>query len=149
MFRNNMNSRITINSDLKNIRHAVDQVVGVLHETGAEASDIFDIRLCLEEALINAVKYGNGLDKAKKVLVDFQIKNGQVNLSVTDSGKGFDHMSLPDPTVDENILRGNGRGVFLIRHLMDKVAFNEKGNAITMRKTLKTKPRTKQKGDTL
>jgi serine/threonine-protein kinase RsbW len=137
-----MNRQISIASDLGSIRHAVDQVVNALNHIEADASDVFDIRLCLEEALINAIKYGNKFDKKKKVAIDFTVKNKTASLSITDSGKGFDYELLPDPTTDENILRGSGRGVFLIRHLMDKVQFNEKGNSLTMIKYLNIKPRT-------
>jgi serine/threonine-protein kinase RsbW len=134
-----MNRQISIVSDLKSIRHAVDEVVGMLHQAGADASDIFDIRLCLEEALINAIKYGNNFDKTKKVVISFKLKDSSLSLSVKDSGRGYNYKDVPDPTTDENILRGSGRGVFLIKHLMDEVVFNETGSALTMVKHLKVK----------
>ena len=55
---------------------------------------------------------------------------------MADAGEGFDYKGLADPTTDENIIREGGRGVFLIRHLMDEVNFNEKGNEIRMIKRL-------------
>ena len=134
-----MNRQISIASDLKSIRHAVDEVIGMLHQAGADASDIFDIRLCLEEALINAIKYGNNFDKTKKVLIGFKLKDSSLSLSVKDSGRGYNYKDVPDPTTDDNILRGSGRGVFLIKHLMDEVVFNETGSALTMVKHLKIK----------
>ena len=134
-----MNRQISIASDLKSIKHAVDEVIGMLHQASADASDIFDIRLCLEEALINAIKYGNNFDKTKKVLIGFKLKDSSLSLSVKDSGRGYNYKDVPDPTTDENILRGSGRGVFLIKHLMDEVVFNETGSALTMVKHLKIK----------
>jgi len=134
-----MDKRIIIESDLDNIKHAVDQIRNILEQVGTDESDIFDIRLCLEEALINAIKYGNKFDKTKKVQIDFNYKDAKVTLSVEDSGRGFNLSSIPDPTSDENILRGSGRGVFLIKHLMDELKSNEQGNRLTMIKHLKLK----------
>ncbi|MFA5068919.1 MAG: ATP-binding protein [Candidatus Omnitrophota bacterium] len=132
-----MNKTIIIESDLDRIKQVVDQVRSMLEQAGARESDVFDIRLCLEEALINAIKYGNKFDKEKNVRVDFDYRDSRIFLSVEDSGNGFDIGSVPDPTLDENILKGGGRGVFLIRYLMDELKFNKRGNRITMVKSLK------------
>jgi serine/threonine-protein kinase RsbW len=134
-----MNKRIIIESDLGNIKQAVDQIRGLLENIGADESDMFDIRLCLEEALINAIKYGNKFEKSKKVIMDFSYKNGKAVISIEDNGRGFNLGSVPDPTTDENILKGSGRGVFLMRHLMDRLESNNQGNRITMTKHLKSK----------
>ncbi|MDD5504354.1 MAG: ATP-binding protein [Candidatus Omnitrophica bacterium] len=134
-----MNKTITIESDLRRIKQVVDQVKFMLEQVGAGESDVFDIRLCLEEALINAIKYGNKFDKGKKVQVDFNHKDSKVSLTIEDNGDGFDIASVPDPTLDENILKGSGRGVFLIKYLMDELKFNKRGNRITMVKYLKQK----------
>jgi serine/threonine-protein kinase RsbW len=49
---------------------------------------------------------------------------------IKDQGKGFDYNNLPDPTAPENILKENGRGIFLMRNLSDEVSFNEAGNEV-------------------
>jgi serine/threonine-protein kinase RsbW len=134
-----INKQIVIESDLGNIKHAVDQIRGVLESVEVDESDMFDIRLCLEEALINAIKYGNKFDKSKKVRIEFNYKDRKATISIEDSGKGFNLNSVPDPTTDENILKGSGRGVFLIKHLMDSLESNKEGNRITMVKHLKSK----------
>ncbi len=134
-----MNRQIIITSDISNIRHAADEIIGMLNQANSDPSDVFDIRLSLEEALINAIKYGNNFDKTKKVLIKFKLKKSRASLSVKDSGKGYNYKNIPDPTKDENILRGSGRGVFLIKHLMDEIAFNKTGSSITMVKHLKIK----------
>ena len=132
-----MNKQLSVASDLKNIRHAVDEIIIMLKGLQVDESDVFDIRLCLEEALINAIKYGNRFDKDLEVLIDFACVNDKINISVEDKGTGFDHNKVPDPTKEENLLMGSGRGVFLIKHLMDEVRFNKKGNRLTMVKHLK------------
>jgi serine/threonine-protein kinase RsbW len=132
-----MDKSIIIQSDLGNIKPAVDEIICMLKRIGTDESDIFDIRLCLEEALINAIKYGNKLDKKKPVRIDFSYHSPRLAISVEDTGSGFDLSSVPDPTTDDNILKGSGRGVFLIKHLMDSIEPNGKGNRITMIKNLK------------
>jgi serine/threonine-protein kinase RsbW len=134
-----MNKKIIIESDLGKIKDVVEQIRNILEDIGAGESDIFDIRLCLEEALINAIKYGNKFNKSKKVLIDFDCNDSKVTISVEDNGRGFSLSAVPDPTSDENILKGSGRGVFLMRHFMDKIQSNKQGNRITMVKHLKSK----------
>jgi serine/threonine-protein kinase RsbW len=49
-----------------------------------------------------------------------------------DEGKGFDYHNLPDPTAPENILKENGRGIFLMKNLSDEIEFNDSGNEVTI-----------------
>lgn len=117
----------------------MDEILSYLKGIKAEESFIFDIRLSLEEALINAIRYGNRLDENLSVDVDFTHHGNKVIIAVEDKGRGFDYRSLPDPTRQENLLKPKGRGIFLIRHLMDEVEFSKKGNRITMAKFLRKK----------
>ena len=76
--------------------------------------------------------YGNRRDPAKRVVLEAWCGPDEVRIRITDEGHGFDPESLPDPTLPEHRLRSCGRGVFLIRKLMDRVEFNEQGNSIEM-----------------
>lgn len=136
-----MKKNIAIPSNLKYIKHTVDEILGYLKAVKIEESDIFDIRLSLEEALINAIKYGNQFNERLTVDIDFTHNNNEVIIAVEDKGKGFDYHNLPDPTREKNLLKAKGRGVFLIKHLMGKVEFNKKGNRITMTKYLRSEGR--------
>ena len=103
---------------------------------------IFDIRLCLEEALINAIKYGNALQKHLPVELDVECDAHQVRITVKDQGPGFDVSKLEDCTEEKNLYRNRGRGVYLIHQLMDQVSYNEKGNSLVMVKKINS-----QRGD--
>lgn len=133
---NGVKKKIIIPSNLKNIKPAVDEILDYLKSIEVEGSLIFDIRLGLEEALINAVKYGNRFNKSLTVEVEFTHNGNKVIIAVEDKGNGFDYRNLPDPTREENLLKPKGRGIFLIKHLMDDVEFNRRGNRITMVKFL-------------
>jgi anti-sigma regulatory factor (Ser/Thr protein kinase) len=60
--------------------------------------------------------------------------DGEVSITVRDEGKGFDSNTVPDPTFRENLLFTHGRGIYLMKALMDKVFFEENGAVVRMRK---------------
>ena len=101
--------------------------------------DVFSIHLALEEALVNAIEHGNALDESKQVQVQCRMSDDLMQIEVTDQGDGFDPDGLPDPTDEAHRARPSGRGVMLMRRFMDRVQFNEKGNAVLMEKQ-RTKP---------
>jgi serine/threonine-protein kinase RsbW len=92
----------------------------------------FNFRTALAEALGNAIRYGTGENPDKTVEVRIELGRGVIRIHVTDHGGGFDPSRLPDPTLPGRLEREDGRGLFVIRHLVDEVAFNEKGNGICL-----------------
>jgi serine/threonine-protein kinase RsbW len=93
------------------------------------------IDLALREALANAVIHGNRQDSHKKVHVRCRSgRDGTVDLIVRDEGPGFDPDSLADPLHQANMLSGHGRGVYLMRAMMDEVRFKRGGQQVHMRK---------------
>jgi serine/threonine-protein kinase RsbW len=75
------------------------------------------------EAVNNAIVHGNKYDPEKKVIIRCVANNKILTIYVKDEGKGFDSENLQDPRKKKNLLKENGRGVFLMRALMDKVKF--------------------------
>lgn len=92
---------------------------------GFDEDDAFHITMAVREAAVNAVLHGNEYDPAKKVTVAFEDNGTSLVFKVSDEGKGLDPDSLPDPLAAENLLRGTGRGIFLIRSFMDEVHFRQ------------------------
>jgi serine/threonine-protein kinase RsbW len=90
------------------------------------------IPLCLTEALVNAVVHGNRESPARRVRAEIRLTPGQFWSNITDEGQGFDPVRVPQPTLQENLLREHGRGLFLMRHYMSEVSFNAKGNSVTL-----------------
>ena len=91
-----------------------------------------NILVALTEAVNNAIMHGNKSNPSK--LIDLNVKSGDNKLTFTikDQGEGFDFDTLPDPTNPENIEKPNGRGVFLMRHLADKVEFSDNGSTVIL-----------------
>lgn len=121
-----------IPSDPKYIKRASSKLLGALKELKLSEEALFDIRLSFEEAVINAMKYGNRFDKSLPVVIAYDFSGGKLEITVRDQGKGFDHSAMPDPRSETDILKHGGRGIFLIRNLMDEVKYNDSGNEIKM-----------------
>jgi len=126
----------TIKSDVKEMKTLIKSILTVLKKQGLSEDLVYDIRLATEEAVINAIKHGNGLKREIPVNVDFSCGDGKVAITVQDHGKGYDYKNVPDPTLEENIIKGCGRGVFLMRQLMDEVHYNSTGTRVEMVKFL-------------
>ncbi len=128
---------IKMPSDIKKIRKVIARIVDLLVERNVDKSHMFDIRLSVEEAIINAIEHGNKKDRNQTVDISFAIDDEKIELAVEDQGRGFDHTKMPDPTTNGNILRAHGRGVYLIHKLMDRVQYNDRGNRIKLIKYLR------------
>jgi serine/threonine-protein kinase RsbW len=92
----------------------------------------FRLQVVLSEALSNAIVRGNQEDHGKWVYVRAELGADAIRLVVTDEGPGFDPETIPEPVRPEQLDEANGRGLYLIRKLVDAVQFNEQGNSICM-----------------
>lgn len=120
-------------SDVRAIEQAVEAVLRRCPECEAHARKLrLNFRVGLTEALSNAVLYGNGEDPSKPVRVEVCIAGSTITARVTDQGHGFDPRAVPDPTTPENVARSGGRGLFLMRELLDEVHYNDRGNCVTL-----------------
>jgi serine/threonine-protein kinase RsbW len=120
-------------TDVRTIEHAVEYVIGRCPACAEQARRLqLNFRVGLTEALSNAMLYGNSRDPSKRVLVEIAFQLGRIQARVTDQGVGFDPKAIPDPTRPENLTKPCGRGLFLMRKLMDEVWYNDQGNQVTL-----------------
>jgi len=125
--------KLDVPSDLGMVGDAVELVASHLPPGTLSPRRIsFNLRTALAEALGNAIRYGTGEDPDRTVRIRVELGRGVVRIHVVDDGLGFDTSRQPDPTLPDNLEREYGRGLFVIRHLVDDVAFNEKGNGICL-----------------
>jgi serine/threonine-protein kinase RsbW len=117
-----------------------DVVVGHLASTaGFDLDSSLAIQTALHEALLNAIVHGNDEDETRRVTVELAAGADGLDVRVRDEGPGFDPTRVPDPLAPENLSKSSGRGIFLMRVLMDEVAFRCRANGgmeVTMRKRL-------------
>jgi serine/threonine-protein kinase RsbW len=95
----------------------------VSREIGLDEDAIHWVGVSIRECVINAIKHGNQHDVSKHVFVEFETLSDvpEILIRVRDQGQGFDPEEVADPLAPENLLKGSGRGIFLIRNFMDDV----------------------------
>ena len=117
------------------VEAAADQLAA---EAGLDEDQRFHVTMAVHEAAINAVLHGNDYNPALHIDVSMENTGTKLVFVIADQGPGFDPDHLPDPSAPENLLRGTGRGIFLIRSLMDEVHFRQldPGTEMTLVKNL-------------
>ena len=121
-----------IPSKIENLR-IVEKAVDELSSEYNLSSELYgNILIATIEAANNAILHGNGSNPEKIVDIEITFKSPELKIKVTDEGSGFSPEKVPDPTTPENIETLNGRGVYLMSRLADKIKFSKKGNSVTM-----------------
>jgi len=122
-------------SEIEGVSPLVDRLMRLIEGSHCVAGEESAVELALEEALSNAVIHGNRMDRHKlvQVLCRCQLRKG-ICVVVKDQGQGFDPSAVPDPTAPENIGAECGRGIWLMKSVMDEVSFERGGAEVRMRK---------------
>ena len=124
--------RLDLPNDQAAIARAQDELVAALEREGYPRASLFAVRLAVHEAVTNAFVHGHrGLPDAP-VHLEYRVGPEHAEITVQDQGPGFDPAAIPDPTLDENLERGSGRGLLLIRAYMSVAEYNAAGNALRM-----------------
>jgi len=126
---------MTIPADPAAIPIVTDGVGGLMEEKRWPQEDVFAVQLALQEAMANAIRHGCRGDVSKHVRCSVSCdESGEVVIVVRDPGAGFDHSAIADPLDAVNIFKPSGRGILLMRELMDHVQFVDGGREVLMRK---------------
>ncbi len=137
-------------NDLRTIEHAVEYVMQRCSGCDEYARKLrLNFRVGLTEALSNAMLYGNEDDPRRKVRVEVSVGDRAITARVRDEGPGFDPGDVPDPTAPGNLKKAGGRGLFLMRKLMDEVHYNEQGNEVTLVLRLDDSPEGRERAEDL
>lgn len=135
-------SRITytLESSLDSVNKVEQTAEQMAKKAGIDEDELFKITMAVREAAVNAVLHGNSYDPDKRITASFENTGESLVIRIADQGKGLDPATLPDPLAPENLLRGSGRGIFLIRSFMDEVHFKQlhPGTELTLIKHLGT-----------
>jgi len=110
---------LTLNSNRSEIQKFEEFLESVNSKFNLSAERFINLQIASSEAVVNAIVHGNNEDASKKVYVEIQFDDNSMLIKIRDEGKGFDLQTLPDPTSNENILKESGRGIFIIRSLVD------------------------------
>ena len=109
---------------------------------GLDEDESFRVVMAAREAAVNAALHGNSYDPNKKITASFENTGKALVITIADEGEGLDPEKIPDPLAPENLLRGTGRGIFLIRSFLDEVHFRQlhPGTELTLVKHLTPAP---------
>jgi len=124
----------TFSASAENKSAVLDGLIEILKAEDAIRTDSEEARarLCLDEALVNAMMHGSHYDAAKNVTVAAYVDPKQWTIRIDDDGDGFRDEDLPDPEAPENLLEESGRGVHLMRSILSEVSYWRGGRTLVM-----------------
>ncbi len=111
---------------------AVAVILSSMDSFGYSDDAIRKMKISLTELIVNAILHGNKKDFSKKVIMGHIVDKFKALISIMDEGAGFNPDIIPDPTLPENLIKDCGRGLFIVRHYVDSMLFNDKGNRVTV-----------------
>jgi serine/threonine-protein kinase RsbW len=127
-----MEKMLNISSKIENLRIVEKAVDEISAEYNLNSELYGNILIATIEAANNAILHGNKLDETKNVAITFNVDPKFLTIVVQDQGPGFDYSQIPDPTAPENIEKINGRGIFLMEKLSDKIQFFDNGSKVEL-----------------
>ena len=128
-------ARYSMRSHIAAISPTLDALMSLIAACRRADGSEAEIEIALREALANAAVHGNREHPDKQVEVVCRCgADGAVDVSIRDQGRGFDSRTIPDPTAPENRTKARGRGIYLMRSLMDEIRFEERGRVVHLRK---------------
>ncbi|MCC7430234.1 ATP-binding protein [bacterium] len=127
-----MELKIQVKSEPKNINQIEKLCCKACQKAGFTEDQTDDFSIALTESANNAILHGNKSDGNKNVTVEFLIEHKKIIAKISDEGKGFDVKNIPNPLAPENIYSENGRGILIIRSLVDSVSYEFNGKGTTM-----------------
>lgn len=125
---------MTLDSVLGSVERVEETAERFARAAGFDEDTASHIAMVAREAAVNGIVHGNKYDPAKHLRASFELTDEVLTIEIADEGAGVDFEGYVDPTLPENLLRTSGRGIFLMRALMDEVHFRQlnPGTQITM-----------------
>ncbi len=123
---------IVIKSEIENLR-LVEKFVDELSAELKLSDEIYgNILIATLEAVNNAIVHGNKQKKELDVIINSRKDDEGLHMVIEDQGPGFNYNEIPDPTAPENLEKINGRGIFLMDKLSDKLEFENNGAKVQL-----------------
>lgn len=130
---------LTLPSELESLEVVDTAALECASLAGFDKHEAGEVAMAVIEAVTNAVAHGNRYRPETAVTVNFRWKPGEVCVVVKDEGEGFELSVVPDPTDPERFMAYSGRGIFIMRSVMDSVEFDMApgtGTTVTMAKRM-------------
>lgn len=132
-----MEYRLVLASEVENVEKIEELTERISQKMAFSEDERDSIAIAVTEAVNNAIIHGNKQDPTKRVYLHFTTEGNTLTVVVRDEGEGFNPDSLPDPLDPANLLKESGRGIFILKTLMDEVKFEftDRGTQLTLIKT--------------
>lgn len=127
-----MKRELSISSNVDSLREVEKLVDEVSVECNLSSEKYGNVLIATLEATNNAILHGNKLNEKKNVDIKCYWSKKELKMTIIDQGNGFDYKNIPDPTAPENVEKINGRGIFLMVKLADKIVFNNEGRVVNL-----------------
>ncbi len=112
---------LTIHSSVNELKKVADFTENIGERLGLSEDEIDDISIAVTEAVNNAISHGNKNIESKAIEISYKNEKEKIIIYVKDNGGGFEIDKISDPRVNENLLKDSGRGILIMRSLMDDV----------------------------
>ena len=130
--------RLELPSCVESLHEVVDAAAKVTADLAMSEDACDEVAIALTEAVNNAIFHGNGGVRERSFAVEFTVVDGMLHIAVRDQGPGFDPAEVPDPLAQENLLKPSGRGLLMMRAMVDDVQhhFCASGTRVILRKRI-------------
>lgn len=134
----NSTETLIIKSDVNELAKVATITEEICIRFGLIEDEIDDISIAVTEAVNNAIKHGNKEDSTKSIKIVFEVETDRIKIRIKDEGKGFQLEEVKDPRKNENLLKDDGRGILIMKALMDevKVLSGNEGNVLQLVKNI-------------
>ena len=134
----NSTETLIIKSDVNELAKVATITEEICIRFGLIEDEIDDISIAVTEAVNNAIKHGNKEDSTKSIKIVFEVETDRIKIRIKDEGKGFQLEEVKDPRKNENLLKDDGRGILIMKALMDevKVLSGSEGNVLQLVKNI-------------
>jgi len=123
---------VSIPSKFEAVGRVENLVDKVCTDLGVNEDFYGNVLIAVTEAVNNAIEHGNRFSPEMEVNVAVGDNRTEFCFNIKDQGEGFDYVNLPDPTAPENLMKENGRGIFLMKNLADEVVFEDSGSTVNI-----------------
>ena len=134
----NLTETLVIKSDVNELAKVASVTEEICERCGLIEDEIDDISIAVTEAVNNAIIHGNKEDSSKSIVIVFEIETEKIKIRIKDEGEGFRLKEVEDPRKNENLLKDDGRGILIMKTLMDEVEVSSgnEGNVLQLVKKI-------------
>lgn len=131
------NGKLVLPSELNELDRVDALALECAKTAGLPEDQAMMLAIAVIEAVTNGIVHGNGFAKDKVVTLEFACEPGLVKVIVHDEGDGFDMTCVWDPTSPGHEMDCSGRGIYIMREVMDSVDFDmSDGTTVVMTKAV-------------